>query len=140
MPARPASAPTACAGRTRAPPRLPLTLRPAAPRAPARAPRPRARAPTPRRPRPRAHRAAARPPPAWAGFRTLAVTAIVRESAHVVSVRLESPDGTPLPAAQPGQYLTLRLSPDSEHPSILRNYSLSSRPGARYYRITVKHE
>lgn len=84
--------------------------------------------------------AATSPPPAWAGFRPLTVTGIEHESARVVSVRLESPDRTPTPAAHPGQYLTLRLQPDDEHPSILRNYSLSSPPGAGYYRITVKHE
>src|SRR5690242_11884929 len=51
------------------------------------------------------------PPPAWPGFRELTVTAITRESDQVISIRLEDPDGAPLPAARPGQYLTLRLRP-----------------------------
>ena len=52
------------------------------------------------------------PPPAWPGFRRLTVTAIERESDSVISIRLEDPDGAPLPAARPGQYLTLRIQPD----------------------------
>jgi ferredoxin-NADP reductase/MOSC domain-containing protein YiiM/ferredoxin len=80
------------------------------------------------------------PPPAWPGFRSLIVAGIARESDSVVSIRLEGRDGTPLPAARPGQYLTLRIQPDDEHQSLLRNYSLSGPPGARYYRISVKRE
>ena len=80
------------------------------------------------------------PPPAWPGFRSLIVAGIERESDSVVSIRLAGPDGTPLPAARPGQYLTVRIQPDDEHRSILRNYSLSGPPGAGYYRISVKRE
>ena len=83
---------------------------------------------------------AASPPPAWPGFRRLAVTAIERESDSVISIRLEDPDGAPLPAARPGQYLTLRIQPDEGQRSVLRNYSLSGPPDAGYYRITVKRE
>jgi ferredoxin-NADP reductase/MOSC domain-containing protein YiiM/ferredoxin len=80
------------------------------------------------------------PPPAWPGFRPLTVTAITRESASVVSIRLEDPEGAPLPAARPGQYLTARVQPDAQQRSLLRNYSLSGPPDAGYYRITVKRE
>ncbi len=80
------------------------------------------------------------PPPAWPGFRQLTVTAITRESDSVISIRLENPAGAPLPAARPGQYLTLRVQPDDQQRSVLRNYSLSGPPGAGYYRITVKRE
>lgn len=80
------------------------------------------------------------PPPAWAGFRRLRVTAIDRESSSVISIRLDDPDGEPLPPARPGQYLTVRLKPNEQATSILRNYSLSGEPGADYYRITVKRE
>jgi ferredoxin-NADP reductase/MOSC domain-containing protein YiiM len=80
------------------------------------------------------------PPPAWPGFRRLAVTGVDRESDSVISIRLEDPDGTPLPAARAGQYLTLRIQPDGEPRSLLRNYSLSGPPDAGYYRITVKRE
>jgi ferredoxin-NADP reductase/MOSC domain-containing protein YiiM/ferredoxin len=80
------------------------------------------------------------PPPAWPGFRRLSVTGIDRESDSVISIRLDDPTGAPLPPARPGQYLTLRLQPDSKQRSLLRNYSLSGPPGAGYYRISVKRE
>jgi ferredoxin-NADP reductase/MOSC domain-containing protein YiiM/ferredoxin len=82
----------------------------------------------------------ASPPPAWPGFRRLTATAIERESDSVISIRLEDPDGASLPPARPGQYLTLRLQPDTKQRSVLRNYSLSGPPDAGYYRITVKRE
>jgi ferredoxin-NADP reductase/MOSC domain-containing protein YiiM/ferredoxin len=78
--------------------------------------------------------AVASPPPAWPGFRRLSVARIDRESDSVVSIRFEDPGGAALPAARPGQYLTLRIQ------SVLRNYSLSGPPGAGYYRISVKRE
>jgi ferredoxin-NADP reductase/MOSC domain-containing protein YiiM/ferredoxin len=80
------------------------------------------------------------PPPAWTGFRRLKVTELERESDSVISISLGDPDGGPLPPARPGQYLTVRLQPDKQERSVLRNYSLSGEPGADYYRITVKRE
>jgi ferredoxin-NADP reductase/MOSC domain-containing protein YiiM len=80
------------------------------------------------------------PPPAWPGFRQLTVTAITRDSDSVISIRLEDPKGAPLPAARPGQYLTLRVEPEAQQRSMLRNYSLSGPPDAGYYRISVKRE
>ena len=84
--------------------------------------------------------AASSPPPAWAGFRPLAVTAITHESESVISICLAAPDGTPVPAALPGQYLTLRVQPRGQKRALLRNYSLSGLPGADYYRVSVKRE
>src|SRR3712207_6755174 len=72
--------------------------------------------------------AAAAPPPAWPGFRPLRVTAIEPESATISSVRLADPDGTPVPAALPGQFLTVRVRPDPSAPPVVRSYSLSGRP------------
>jgi ferredoxin-NADP reductase/MOSC domain-containing protein YiiM/ferredoxin len=80
------------------------------------------------------------PPPAWPGFRSLTVTAISRESDSVISIRFEDPDGAGLPAARPGQYLTLRVQPSEAQRPVLRNYSLSGPPDAGYYRIAVKRE
>jgi ferredoxin-NADP reductase len=80
------------------------------------------------------------PPPAWPGFRQVTVKAITRESDSAISVRLEDPAGTPLPAARPGQYITLRVQPNKGQRALLRNYSLSGPPGAAYYRVTVKRE
>jgi len=82
----------------------------------------------------------ASPPPAWTGFRRLAVTAIERESDSVISIRFEDPGGKPLPAPRPGQYLTLRIQPDEAQRPLLRNYSLSGPADAGYYRIAVKRE
>jgi ferredoxin-NADP reductase/MOSC domain-containing protein YiiM/ferredoxin len=80
------------------------------------------------------------PPPAWTGFRQLTVTAITREAEAVISIRLEDPDGDPVPLARPGQYITLRVQPESKQRPVLRNYSLSGPPDTGYYRITVKRE
>jgi ferredoxin-NADP reductase/MOSC domain-containing protein YiiM len=86
---------------------------------------------------------AAEPPPvsvaAWAGFRPLRVAKVVPESLNVSSIYLAATDGTPLPAALAGQYLTIRV-PGAGLPSPVRSYSLSSVPGAAGYRISVKHE
>jgi ferredoxin-NADP reductase/MOSC domain-containing protein YiiM len=82
----------------------------------------------------------ASPPPAWPGFRQLAVTEISRESETVISLRLADPGGRGVPAALPGQFLTLRLHPDPAGAPLLRSYSLSGPPGASDYRISVKRE
>ncbi|MEV0736555.1 MOSC and FAD-binding oxidoreductase domain-containing protein [Streptomyces sp. NPDC050549] len=77
--------------------------------------------------------------PAWDGFRTLRVTDVTAESPTVTSIRLADPDGSPLPAARAGQYLTLRV-PTTTGPAPVRSYSLSAAPDAGSYRIGVKHE
>ena len=84
--------------------------------------------------------AAVSSPPAWPGFRSLAVSALERESDSVVSVHLADPGGAALPPALPGQFLTLRLPASPGAPPLLRNYSLSGAPGAGSYRISVKRE
>ena len=83
---------------------------------------------------------AAGPPPAWRGFRPLRVARVDRESAGVISLTLESQDGSLLPPALPGQFLVLRLRPAANTPVLLRNYSMSSAPDAGTYRVSVKQE
>jgi ferredoxin-NADP reductase/MOSC domain-containing protein YiiM len=83
---------------------------------------------------------AGNPPPAWSGFRPLAVVRVDPESRSVFSLRLAATDGAPLPAALPGQFLTVRLHPEAGGPSLIRSYSLSGLPGAAQYRISVKQE
>jgi ferredoxin-NADP reductase/MOSC domain-containing protein YiiM len=73
------------------------------------------------------------PAPAWAGFRELAVTDVVAESATVTSVHLSGDE--PLPAAEPGQYLTVRVNGQ-----LVRSYSLSRDTGEGAYRISVKRD
>jgi len=79
------------------------------------------------------------PPPAWPGFRPLVVAAIDRETSTVTSLRLVAPDGSALPPALAGQYLTVRLVVGSGE-TVVRSYSLSGPPGAPGYRISVKRE
>ena len=80
------------------------------------------------------------PPPAWRGFRSMRVTKVDRESSSVISLSFEQLDGSPLPAALPGQFLVLRLRLTPDGPPLLRNYSMSGAPGAKAYRVSVKHE
>ena len=80
------------------------------------------------------------PPPAWAGFRSLRVGHLDRESTDVVSLSLEAPDRRPLPSALPGQFLVVRLRPKPDGAPVLRNYSISSAPDSGLYRISVKRE
>ncbi|GAX57474.1 MOSC and FAD-binding oxidoreductase domain-containing protein [Streptomyces olivochromogenes] len=77
--------------------------------------------------------------PAWDGFRPLRVAEVVPESTTVTSIHLAAPDGSRLPAAHAGQYLTLRIR-EAGRPAPVRSYSLSSTPDAGRYRISVKHE
>lgn len=76
---------------------------------------------------------------AWPGFRPLRVAALRHETADVLSIELESGDGTPLPEARPGQYLTVRAT-GAGRPAPLRSYSLSGDSSVGRYRISVKRE
>jgi ferredoxin-NADP reductase/MOSC domain-containing protein YiiM len=77
--------------------------------------------------------------PAWKGFRPLRVTSVARETDTVVSIYLASPDGSPLPPAQAGQYLTIRVT-GAGQPAPVRSYSLSCAPGTGTYRVSIKQE
>lgn len=80
------------------------------------------------------------PPAAWAGFRPLRVMHKIRESSSVMSLVLEPVDESRLTAALPGQFVVLRLQMATDAPALMRSYSLSSKPGEQYYRISVKRE
>jgi ferredoxin-NADP reductase/MOSC domain-containing protein YiiM len=77
--------------------------------------------------------------PRWPGFKTMRVARIVPETPTVSSIYLKTTDGTPLPEARPGQYLSLRLPVADAAPAV-RTYSLSSTSEEGTYRISVKHE
>jgi ferredoxin-NADP reductase len=79
-------------------------------------------------------------PPAWPGFRPLRVSRIHRESTSVLSLVLVPADGRPLVAAEPGQFVVLRLRPNPNAPPLLRSYSLSDTPSADQYRVSIKQE
>ncbi|MFI5895411.1 MOSC domain-containing protein [Actinoplanes sp. NPDC051513] len=72
--------------------------------------------------------------PGWAGFRPLRVVALTPESSAILSVRLESADGSRLPVPRPGQYVTVRVD------GAVRSYSLSSGADDGTYRISVKRD
>lgn len=84
--------------------------------------------------------AASSQPPAWPGFRPLVVTHIAPESRSIFSLTLAATDGSPLPPALPGQFVTVRMRPDPQGAPVIRSYSLSGRPGDAHYRISVKQE
>jgi ferredoxin-NADP reductase len=64
---------------------------------------------------------------------------VIQESDTVWSTYLTAADGARLPVAAAGEYLTLRIA-GAGRPAPVRNYSLSSAPGADPYRISVKQE
>jgi len=79
-------------------------------------------------------------PQGWRGFKPFRVTRKVRESDVTASFYLQPVDGTPLPPFLPGQYVSLRVRvPGFDHYQV-RQYSLSSAPNGREYRISVKRE
>ena len=76
----------------------------------------------------------------WRGFRPLKVVAANNEFVDVRSFELAALDGSPLPAALPGQHIIVRVRPSPDWPAVLRNYSLCGAPGAATYMIAVKNE
>lgn len=77
---------------------------------------------------------------AWEGRRTLQVAAVVDESPDAKSLYLTDPGGRPLPGFLPGQYLTLSLPAGPGGAEVVRCYSLSDRPRAEYYRLTIRRQ
>src|SRR5215472_3519180 len=65
-------------------------------------------------------------PLAWRGFRPVVVVASREESADVRSFELAAADDSPLPPALPGQYIMVRMRPDTDAPVVTRSYSLCS--------------
>ncbi|HUL33675.1 MAG TPA: MOSC and FAD-binding oxidoreductase domain-containing protein [Candidatus Eisenbacteria bacterium] len=84
--------------------------------------------------------AAAIPPPAWPGFRTLRVARLEPESSSVTSLSFESVDENSLPVPLPGQFLVLRFRPTPDAAPIRRSYSMSGAPQAGTYRVSIKQE
>lgn len=77
---------------------------------------------------------------AWEGRRPLRVSAVLDDSPGAKSFYLTDPDGRALAGFLPGQYLTLALPIAPSASPTLRCYSLSDRPHAEYYRITVRRQ
>lgn len=76
----------------------------------------------------------------WNGYKTCIVVKKEPESDSMVSLYLTAADGTPLPPFRPGQYLGVKLRVPGQTNDQIRQYSLSTAPGGRFYRITVRRE
>lgn|SRR5699024_489690 len=76
----------------------------------------------------------------WNGFRDFKVVDKVRESEVVTSFYLAPVDGGPIATHKPGQYISIQADIPGEKYTHLRQYSLSCKPGADMYRISVKRE
>ncbi len=83
-------------------------------------------------------------PPAWEGFKPFRVACRMVENAagDVVSFYLEPEPPMILPPFRPGQFLSFRFELPGEDGKglkpVIRCYSLSDRPQADHYRISVK--
>lgn len=76
----------------------------------------------------------------WDDFKELEVVDKVKESDVITSFYFKAKDAQPLPAFEPGQYMTVRVNIPGETYALNRQYSLSCAPGNEYYRISVKKE
>lgn len=78
-------------------------------------------------------------PHGWEGFANFRVIRKEKESDIITSFYLAPADGGTVPSYRPGQYITARVPTPCGHPT-MRNYSLSDKPGAAHFRISVKRE
>jgi nitric oxide dioxygenase len=75
----------------------------------------------------------------WNGWRDFTVESTQPESEVIRSFILVPADGGPVMRHRPGQYLTFALDVPGAR-MLKRNYSISSAPDSRSYRISVKRE
>jgi len=76
----------------------------------------------------------------WRLFKQLKVAKKVVESDLVTSIYFENADGSPLPAYEPGQYISIRVKVPGEQYLMNRQYTLSQASAEDGYRISVKRE
>ncbi|MCP1183523.1 FAD-binding oxidoreductase [Paenibacillus sp. 1781tsa1] len=76
----------------------------------------------------------------WEGFRTFKVAQKVQESEVITSFYLVPDDGQPVASYEPGQYISIKIKPEAQSFTQIRQYSLSDIPGKPCYRISVKRE
>lgn len=70
----------------------------------------------------------------WEGFRTFKVAKKEQESEIITSFYLVPDDG------QPGQYISIKIKPEAQSFTEIRQYSLSDNPGKPYCHISTKCE
>jgi nitric oxide dioxygenase len=76
----------------------------------------------------------------WTDWRDFRIARKIKESAEITSFYLQPTDGKPLPSYKPGQYLSIKTHVPKLGYMQPRQYSLSDKPSAEYYRISVKKE
>ena len=76
----------------------------------------------------------------WQNFRKFRIAAKQPESELVTSFVFEPLDGEPVIDYQPGQYLGIKVHPKEAEFEEIRQYSLSTVPNGKTYRISVKRE
>ena len=74
----------------------------------------------------------------WNGTRKFEISRADTECDSVRSLYLVPHDKKPLPGFRPGQYLTFELDIPAQRNRVIRCYSLSDRPRADFYRVTIK--
>ena len=76
----------------------------------------------------------------WKGFKDFIVYDKVQEDEVVTSFYLKAADGTSLPKAIPGQFISVRIQKGDNEYSRARQYTLSMDSKEEFYRISVKIE
>lgn len=78
-------------------------------------------------------------PGGWTDWRRFVITERPVEAEGITSFVLRPEDGGPIVPHKPGQYLTLRFDVAGLE-GVKRNYSISSMPNTRFYRLTIKRQ
>lgn len=76
----------------------------------------------------------------WEGLREFRVTKKQPQSTVITSFEFTPVDGNPVADYRPGQYITVYLNENSFENQEIRQYSLTSAPNGKTYRIAVKRE
>ncbi|UUE08958.1 NO-inducible flavohemoprotein [Dickeya zeae] len=76
----------------------------------------------------------------WYGMRPFRIVSKQPQSSLITSFTLEPADGGPIAAYRPGQYLAVYIRDKRLEHQEIRQYSLTTEPNGRYYRIAVKRE
>ncbi|MBP3142933.1 NO-inducible flavohemoprotein [Aliivibrio fischeri] len=76
----------------------------------------------------------------WRGLREFELIAKEKESELITSFTFLPTDDQPVSRFKPGQYLGIYLTPEEFENQEIRQYSLSSAPQEKTYRISVKRE
>lgn len=76
----------------------------------------------------------------WRMFKPLKVAKKEVESELVTSIYFVNEDGSPLPAYEPGQYISIRVKVPGEEYLLNRQYTVSQASAEDGYRISVKRE